>query len=148
MDPCLFLPDHHLSCLTHHKTCWTMPMNNVDLKTYLLEDLELHGHYDIFSEVVPGRVLTANHKFYRGLGWLHGPGCKRPFRANFTHEPRAATIRLWEPKRKWSKTIPTHLQNHVVWSRTLKCSVKSYLTGPSTRCYFNEFLFMRVLTHD
>jgi hypothetical protein len=29
-----------------------------------------------------------------------------------------------------------------------KCSVKSYVTGPSTKCYFKEFLFMRVLMHD
>ena len=36
------------------------------------------------------------------------------------------------------------LQNHVVWSRTLKSSVKSYATGLSTKCYFNGFLFMRV----
>ena len=28
------------------------------------------------------------------------------------------------------------------------CSVKSYVTGPSTKCYFNELLFMRVLTYD
>jgi hypothetical protein len=27
---------------------------------------------------------------------------------------------------------PRHLQNHVVWSRILKCSVKSYVTMPST----------------
>ena len=26
--------------------------------------------------------------------------------------------------------------------------VKPYVTGPSTKCYFNEFLFMRILTHD
>ena len=52
------------------------------------------------------------------------------------------------PKRKCPKGVPTHLQNHVVWSRTLKCSVKSYVTGPSTKCDFNEFLFMWVLTHD
>ena len=58
------------------------------------------------------------------------------------------TIKLWEPKRKCPKAVPTHLQNHVVWSRTLKCSVKSYVTGPSTKCYFNEILFMRVLTLD
>ena len=56
--------------------------------------------------------------------------------------------KLWEPKRKCPKAVPTHLQHHVVWSRTLKCSVKSYVTGPSTKCYFNEFLFMRVFTHD
>ena len=32
--------------------------------------------------------------------------------------------------------------------RILKCSVKSYVTGPSTKCCFNKFLFMWVLTHD
>jgi hypothetical protein len=26
--------------------------------------------------------------------------------------------------------------------------VKSYVSGPSTKYYFNEFLFRRVLTHD
>ena len=52
------------------------------------------------------------------------------------------------PKEKCPKAVPTHLQNHVVWSRTLRCSVKPYVTGPSTTCYFDEFLVMRVLTHD
>jgi hypothetical protein len=28
------------------------------------------------------------------------------------------------------------------------CSVKSYVIGPSTKCYFNEFLFVWVLMHD
>jgi hypothetical protein len=32
-------------------------------------------------------------------------------------------------QRKCPKVVPTHLQNHVVWSRALKCSVKSYVTG-------------------
>ena len=41
------------------------------------------------------------------------------------------------PKRKCPKAmVPTHPQNHVVWSRTLKCSVKPYVIGPSTKCYF------------
>ena len=67
----------------------------------------------------------------------------------FTHEPRAVTMKSWEPIRKCPKAVPRHLQNHVLWSRTLKCSVKSYVTGPSTKCYnFNELLFMRILTHD
>jgi hypothetical protein len=26
--------------------------------------------------------------------------------------------------------------------------VKPYVTGPLTKCYFDEFLFMRVLTRD
>ena len=38
--------------------------------------------------------------------------------------------------------------NLLVWSRALKCSAKSYVTGPLTKCYFNECLFMWVLTHD
>ena len=58
-------------------------------------------------------------------------------KGHFTHEPRAMTMKLWEPERKCPKAIPRHLQNHVVWSRILKCSVKSYVTGPSTKCYFN-----------
>ena len=65
-------------------------------------------------------------------------------KGHFTHKPRAVTMKLWEPKRKCPKAVPTHLQNHVVWSQTLKCSVKPYVTGPSTNCYFNEFPF---LTH-
>ena len=32
------------------------------------------------------------------------------------------------PKRKCPKVVPTHLQHHVVWSRTFECSVKSYMT--------------------
>ena len=51
-------------------------------------------------------------------------------------------MKLWQPKRKYPKVVPIHLQNHVVWSWTLKCSVKSYVTGPSTKCYFNEFMSM------
>jgi hypothetical protein len=53
-------------------------------------------------------------------------------------------MKLWEPKGKRPKVVPTHLHNHVVWSRILKCSAKSYETRPSTNCYFNEFLFTRV----
>jgi hypothetical protein len=58
------------------------------------------------------------------------------------------TKKLWEPKRKCPKAIPRHLQNHVERSRILKCSVKPYVTRPSTKCYFNEFLSIRILTHD
>ena len=57
--------------------------------------------------------------------------------SKFTHEPIAVTMELWEPTIKCSNAVPTHLPNHLVWSRTLKCSVKPYVTGPSTNCYFN-----------
>jgi hypothetical protein len=68
---------------------------------------------------------------------------------HFAHEPRALTMKLWEPKRKCPQRPSQHtLQIHVLWSRILECSVKSYVTGPSTKCYFNECLFMRVFTHD
>ena len=53
------------------------------------------------------------------------------------------------PKETVQKAIvPTHPQNHVVWSRALECCVKTYAIGLSTNCYFNEYLCMRVLTHD
>jgi hypothetical protein len=69
-------------------------------------------------------------------------------KGHFMCGPRVVTMKLWEPKWKCPKAVPTHLQHHVVWSRILKCSVKSYVTGPSTNCYFNGFLFMWVLIHD
>jgi hypothetical protein len=51
-------------------------------------------------------------------------------------------------QKKVSKAVPRHLQHHVVLSRTLKCSVKPYVTGLSTKCYFNESLLIHVLAHD
>ena len=51
------------------------------------------------------------------------------------------------PKESVQRPSPTHLQNHVVWSRTFKCSVKPYVTRSSNKCYFNEFLFMRGSSH-
>ena len=45
-------------------------------------------------------------------------------------------------QKKCSKAVPTNFQNHAVSLRALKCSVKSYVTCPSTKCYFNKFLFM------
>ena len=42
-------------------------------------------------------------------------------------------------QRKCLKAIPCHLQIHVLWWWTLKCSVKSYVIGCSTKCYFNGF---------
>ena len=62
---------------------------------------------------------------------------------HFTHKPRAVTMKSWEPKRKCPKAVPRHFQNCVVWSWARDCSVKSYVTRPSsTNCHFNEFLFM------
>jgi hypothetical protein len=51
-------------------------------------------------------------------------------KGHFAHEPRAMTMKFWEPERKCPKAIPRHFQNHVLW--LWWCSVKSYVTGTST----------------
>jgi hypothetical protein len=78
---------------------------------------------------------------------FHRPMSRKAY-GHFTHEPRAMTVKSWEPERECSKAIPRHLQSHVVWPWTLECSVKSYVIGPSTNCYFNDFLFTWVLIDD
>ena len=70
------------------------------------------------------------------------------YKGHYTHEPRAVTTKLWDPKRKCPKAVPKHLQTHVMWSWILKCSVRPYVTGPSIKCYFNEIWFMWIVTHD
>ena len=68
---------------------------------------------------------------------------------HFMHEPKSRDREIVRAKTMCPKaTVPTHLPNHVVWSRALKCSVKSHVTGYQTKGYFDEFLFMRVLTRD
>jgi hypothetical protein len=65
-------------------------------------------------------------------------------------------LRTWAKSRdhrgspkKVSKGHPNTPPKSRMWSRILKCNVKSYGTGPSTKCYFNEFPVMRVLlAHD
>ena len=66
------------------------------------------------------------------------------YKGHFTHEPRAVTMKLRKPKRKCPKAAQHNLQNHVVRSWILKCNVKSWVTRPSTKCYFNDFLFNRM----
>ena len=39
------------------------------------------------------------------------------------------------------KAVPRHFQNHVVWSRTLKCSVKSYVTQPLNQVQFRWLFY-------
>ena len=68
---------------------------------------------------------------------------------HFAHEPRAVTMKFVRAQKESVQRPSQHtLQNHVVRSQTLKCHVKSHVTGSSTKYHFNEFLFMRVLTHD
>jgi hypothetical protein len=102
-------------------------------------------HYTALPNGIP-KIITIvtkiwSTKFCRRLWWT-------TYKGHFTHEPRAMTMKLWEPKRNCAKVVPTHLQNHVVWSWILKCSMEPYVTRLSTECYFNEFLVTQVLTHD
>ena len=56
-------------------------------------------------------------------------GGREKGKGHFTHEQRAMTMKLREPKRKCPKAVPRHLQIHVVWSWTLKCSVSRIWPG-------------------
>ena len=99
------------------------------------------------------KVASALHTIPRLLCWRnerYARGTRINFlpllcssKGHFTHEPRAVTMRLWEPKRKCPKAALRHFQKHVVWSRALERSVKPYVTEPPTKCYSNEFLLMQ-----
>ena len=65
-------------------------------------------------------------------------GCLVPLRVT-SHTSQEPWPWLWEPKRKCPKAVPRHLQNHVVWSRTLKCNVKSYVTRPRPSAILLDF---------
>ena len=74
--PYLLLPEH-LFCLSHHKTCWTMSMDNVGLKMCLLGTsyfmVTLTLYFLGVNRSSHGTSSTTNHKFYMALGQLHGP---------------------------------------------------------------------------
>jgi hypothetical protein len=145
VGPCLFLLEH-LFCLSHHKTHWTMLVNNADLAICLLETLNFMITLTFSLGVNrsgPGTSSTTNHKFYKALGWLHGPWCKQPLRATSHTSQEPWPWNCESPKESVQRPSQVTLQNHVVWSRILTCSVKPYVTGPTTKCYFNELLFMR-----
>ena len=109
----------------------------------------------------------SNHRFHFHMSkyfhaWASYKDCGSRFRTSailypaYGEELRVTSHmskELWpwnceSPKESVQRAVPRHLQNHVVCSQTLKCIVKSYVTGPSTKCYSNEFLFVRLLTHD
>ena len=109
------------------------------------------GNWQVEAAIAVGsKSLVVSLRGKREQNWAtickklhrHRP-CKK---GRFTQEPWPWNCE--SPKESVQRPLPTHLPNHVVWSRALKCSVKAYVTGPSTKYYFNEFLFMRVLTHD
>ena len=62
----------------------------------------------------------------------------------FTHKPRARDRDIVRAqKKKCPEAGPRYLPHHVGWLWILECSLKSYVTGPSAKCDFNEFLFTR-----
>jgi hypothetical protein len=75
--------------------------------------------------------------------------CEVGLRAHFHTQAKSRDHEIVRAQTKVPKGRPkTHLQTHIVRSRTFECSVKSYVIGPSTKCYFNESLFKHVLAHD
>ena len=116
-----------------------------------MRDMHIHMYFvgQIYMCFVVGDVRFVSNRcsFFISFFSIFFPFCHEE-QSHFPHEPRAMTMRLGEPKRKCPKAVRTHLQNHLVWSRILKCNVKPYAIVPSTKCYFNEFLFMQIFTYD
>ena len=79
MGPCLLVPEH-LFCLSHRKTRWTMSLDNLCLKIWLLgisnSMVTLTFFFLRANQSGPETSSTTNHKFYKTLGRLHGPWCK------------------------------------------------------------------------
>jgi hypothetical protein len=107
-----------------------------------IEWIMFHGRLDWFQK--PPRGGRPNTKLEdHGTPKAHNHG----FISHTSQE-------LWpwsceNPKESVQRLSWCTSHNHVVvWSRALKCSVKSYVPWPSTKCYFDGFLFMWVLTHD
>ena len=65
-------------------------------------------------------------------------------KGHFTHEPRAKSRdhEIARAQKNMLKGLPKTPPKHAVWTRILKCSVKSYATTPLTKSYFNELLFI------
>ena len=126
----------------------------------------LHGQWWLWRMSVLWTLLSSQSTWYRSQNmisihhWRDSSRKKRELISFFTlpFSRRRATPhtsqepwpwKSWEPKRNMSQGRPQHTsQNHVVWSRALECSVKPYVTGLSTECYFGEFLSMQVFTYD
>ena len=120
---------HHGRCTT--KVDWLLNVGNPNF-THSYHDIARTGFKLIGHVVVKYLNLWDMGDLWRPLHtWAKSRG----------HE-------IVRAQKKVSKGHPTHLRNHVVWSQTLNCNVKSYVIGSSTKCYFNEFVFMQVLIHE
>ena len=73
----------HVYCISHHKTHWTMLVDNVGLKICLLGTSNSMVTLTFSLGVNrsdPETNSTTNHIFYKALGRLHGPQCQQPLR--------------------------------------------------------------------
>jgi hypothetical protein len=112
------------------KTRWTMSVDNVGLKICLLETLDFMVTltFIVFLDVIqngPKTSSTTNHEFYRALGRLHGPWCKRSLSVMWASHgmevclvsERAVQFNTWECRNiiiNWeSMEVPTKWLQHV-----------------------------------
>ena len=104
---------HHLS--THQ--------SNSNSEVQSRKVTKIHPHSTLLAQFLTDQPYIMTCWTSKTCGW-------RPCMAHFTHEPRAVTMKFWEPKRKCPKAVLTHLQNHhvvrswtssVVWSHMWPC---------------------------
>ena len=82
---------HSTSFASHHKTHWTMSINNVGLKSCFFGTSNLMITMTFFflgvNQSGPKTNSIANHKYYMTLRQLHGPWCKQPLINPLTNSP-------------------------------------------------------------
>jgi hypothetical protein len=87
------------------------------------------------------------------IGRLHTRSSQQPSHTRTSLRPlqthfKSRDHEIVRAQKKVSKGHPTTPPKSCsVVTDPQKCSVKSYVTEPSTKCSFNEFLFMLVLVH-
>ena len=122
---------------------------NPSLLTYILTSLRVGGWVCLHWGPGPGpRNLGSKHHFHGAYfhtqNWIPCWGSTYELHAmikvkhsSFTVTSSHTSQESWtwnceSPKESVQKAVLAHLQNHVVWSRTLECSVKSCsVTWPS-----------------
>jgi hypothetical protein len=118
---------------------------------YFVPKITLDGEARCVENVTPNIAgnSTSGDAFDR---WIESSGliscalgsncksCRLDPKGHFTHEPRAMTSPKESVHRPSQDTSKIMYCGH----GSSSVSVKSYVIKPSTDCYFNEFLFMRV----
>ena len=85
--PFFFTPKH-LFCLYHHKTYWTMSVDNLGFKICLLGISNFMVTLTVFPWCKPkwsgDEFNNQSQIFTRFLEWLYGPWCKQPLSGHIT----------------------------------------------------------------